>query len=70
MISANPEENVMNVYYVKSSFLYRVEYYYDDILALDATEVYTALYGSFKIEETCGKYCITVPAGELFFGKF
>ena len=30
----------------------------------------SALYGNFKIEETDGKYFITVPAGELFFGKF
>ena len=29
-----------------------------------------ALYGNFKIEEIDGKYYITVPAGELFFGKF
>ncbi len=29
-----------------------------------------ALYGNFNIEETDGKYYITVPAGELFFGKF
>ena len=29
-----------------------------------------ALYGNFRIEEIDGKYYITVPAGELFFGKF
>ncbi len=30
----------------------------------------SALYGNFRIEETDGKYYITVPAGELFIGKF
>lgn len=28
------------------------------------------LYGKFRIEEIDSKYCITIPAGELFFGKF
>ena len=30
----------------------------------------SALYGSYRIEESGEKYYITVPAGELFFGKF
>ncbi len=30
----------------------------------------SALYGNFRIEEIDSKYYITVPAGELFFGKF
>ena len=35
----------------------------------DGTKL-AALYGNFRIEEIDGKYYITVPAGELFFGKF
>ena len=31
---------------------------------------FSEFYGNFKIEEYNGKYYITVPAGELFFGKF
>ncbi len=30
----------------------------------------SALYGNFRIEETDGKYFITVPAGEMFIGRF
>ena len=30
----------------------------------------SAIYGNFEIKETDGKYYITVPAGEMFIGKF
>lgn len=30
----------------------------------------SALYGEFDIEKKENKYCITIPAGEFFFGKF
>ena len=38
-------EAVIKVYYVKDSFKYTVEYYYNDVLDSSLTEEYTALYG-------------------------
>ena len=43
-ISANEEENVIKVYYVKNTFKYTVEYYYDGILNEENTEEYTATF--------------------------
>ena len=36
---------VIKVYYVRDTFAYTIEYYYDDILAEEKTEYLTALYG-------------------------
>ena len=44
VISLNPEENVINVYYVKESYNYSVEYYYDNVKDETATKTGTAEY--------------------------
>ena len=43
-IGANEEENVIKVYYVKDTFKYKVEYYYDGKINAENTEEYTATY--------------------------
>ena len=43
-VSENPENNVIKVYYVKNTFNYTVEYYYDGVLNEENTETYTATY--------------------------
>ena len=40
------EKNVIDVYYVKDSFAYTINYYYDGVLDSDKTETGTALYES------------------------
>ena len=50
-ISDNAEENVINVYYVKDSFGYTINYYYDNVIDDTKTETGTALYQS-EIEYT------------------
>ena len=44
-ISANAEENVINVYYKKDTFEYRVEYYYNGVKDDNATVTNSALFG-------------------------
>ena len=43
-ISANEEDNVIKVYYVKDTFKYTVEYYYDGKINEENTEEYTATF--------------------------
>ena len=43
-ITANPEENVMKIYYVKNEFNYTVEYYYDGVIDSDKTDIINATY--------------------------
>ena len=45
-ISEESVENVMRIYYVKDSFEYRVEYYYNGELDEENTETGTAEFGS------------------------
>ena len=51
-ISENPENNVIKVYYVKDSFNYKVEYYYDGEIDNSKTETKSAEYGSIIEEYT------------------
>ncbi|MBV1756906.1 MAG: InlB B-repeat-containing protein [Dethiosulfatibacter sp.] len=44
-ITSDEDANVIEVYYVKDSFDYTIEYYYDDIIDNDKTETETALFG-------------------------
>ncbi len=44
-ITSDEDANVIEVYYVKDSFDYTIEYYYDDIIDNDKTETGTALFG-------------------------
>ena len=45
-VTKNSDENVINIYYVKDNFEYKVEYYYDGILDETKTEKNIALYQS------------------------
>ncbi|MDO5403733.1 MAG: MucBP domain-containing protein, partial [Eubacteriales bacterium] len=45
-ITADPAKNVIDVYYVKDSFNYTIEYYYNNVLNADATVTSKALFGS------------------------
>ena len=45
-IGTNPTNNVIKVYYVKDSFNYSIEYYYDNVKDDDKTETGSALYQS------------------------
>ena len=45
-IGANPDNNVIKVYYVKNTYAYTVEYYYDGVINNSKTESGTALFGS------------------------
>lgn len=45
-ISATPSNNVIKVYYVKDSFGYSIEYYYDNIIDTSKTVTGTAVFGS------------------------
>ena len=46
VISENPEENVVNVYYVKDNFGYTVHYFYDGVEDENETETLIAAYKS------------------------
>ena len=46
IITEDPSKNVIDVYYVKDTFEYTVEYYYDGIINEDATVKGKAEYGS------------------------
>lgn len=46
VISENADNNVIDVYYVKDSFGYTIEYYYDDVKDDEATVTGTALFGA------------------------
>ena len=50
-ITANPENNIIKVYYIKDSFEYTVEYYYEGIKDESKTEVSKA-----KFEDIINKY--------------
>ena len=43
-ITENPDNNVIKVYYIKDTFKYTVEYYYDGKINEENTEEYTATY--------------------------
>ena len=43
-ITENPDNNVIKVYYIKDTFKYTVEYYYDGVLNEENTEEYEATY--------------------------
>ena len=45
-ISSNPDNNIIEVYYVKDEFEYRIEYYYDNVIDADKTVIGKALYES------------------------
>ncbi|MBQ7087360.1 MAG: VWA domain-containing protein [Clostridia bacterium] len=60
-ISANASENVINVYYVKDSFGYTVEYYYDNVKDDSKTERIEAVFG-----ETINNYTDKVKTGYVF----
>jgi uncharacterized repeat protein (TIGR01451 family)/uncharacterized repeat protein (TIGR02543 family)/LPXTG-motif cell wall-anchored protein len=65
-ITSNPDNNVLKVYYVKDSFGYTIEYYYDGTIDNSKTVTGTALFGSqittypdknitgYKVEKTEG----------------
>lgn len=46
VISENADNNVIDAYYVKDSFGYTIEYYYDDVKDDEATVTGTALFGA------------------------
>ena len=48
-ISSNKDNNIINIYYVKDEFEYRIEYYYDGVIDAEKTVKGKALYQS-KIE--------------------
>ena len=50
VVSTNTENNVIKVYYIKTSYGYTIEYYYNGVKDDDATVTDTAKYGS-KINE-------------------
>ena len=44
-ITSNPDNNVIRIYYVKDTFAYSVEYYYDGVLDPTRTDRFSATFG-------------------------